>query len=117
MDDRSIWVTIGHLLASKLGRPDWGDALGAILGGVALLFFFILPLVAYMVWWLRKLLGWMQSRLGPQHVGWHGLLQTPADVVKLMTKEDILPTLADRLIFILAPAVVFMAAFLGYVTI
>jgi NADH-quinone oxidoreductase subunit H len=118
MSGESVWQQLGRWLVSRLGLPlGWGDALGSLVGGLALLFLFIMPLVTYMIWWLRKLLGWMQSRLGPKHVGWHGLLQTPADAIKLIAKEDIIPTLADRAMFILSPVIVFLAAFLVYVTI
>ena len=58
----------------------------------------------------------MQSRIGPNRVGPAGLLQTPADALKLLTKEDVIPALADRWVFTLAPAIVFVAAFLVYVT-
>ncbi|MBI3911885.1 MAG: NADH-quinone oxidoreductase subunit NuoH [Armatimonadetes bacterium] len=91
--------------------------LGAILGGLFVLLAVVMPIVTYMIWWLRKLLGWMQSRLGPQHVGWKGLLQTPADALKLLSKEDVIPLLADNLVFTLAPGIVFLAAFLAWVTI
>lgn len=90
--------------------------LAGVLGALILLFLVILPFVTYAIWWLRRLLGWMQSRLGPNRVGPEGLLQTPADIVKLLTKEDIIPALADRPIFVIAPAIVFLSAYLVYVT-
>ncbi len=59
--------------------------------------------VAMGLWFERKFAGRMQSRLGPTMVGPFGLLQPLADVVKLLQKEDIIPALADRALFNLAP--------------
>lgn len=71
----------------------------------------ILPLaVAYTVLLERKVLADMQVRLGPMRVGPHGLLQTIADAVKLLTKEDIIPTDANRVMFRFAPAICFFTA-------
>ncbi|MDH3592611.1 MAG: NADH-quinone oxidoreductase subunit H, partial [Planctomycetota bacterium] len=63
----------------------------------------------------RKLCGRMQNRSGPNRVGPHGLLQTLADGVKLLAKEDIIQRGADEALFRLAPYVVFVAAFAGFV--
>jgi NADH-quinone oxidoreductase subunit H len=60
----------------------------------------------------RRLLGWIQIRLGPNRAGPWGLLQPLADIVKLLTKEDVIPEGADRLIFLYAPAFVAVTALL-----
>lgn len=65
----------------------------------------------------RKISAWMQSRLGPKHVGPQGLLQTLADTIKLLQKENIVPRRADPLIFASAAIVVPLAALLDYVVI
>ncbi len=65
----------------------------------------------------RKISAWMQSRLGPKHVGPQGLLQTIADTIKLLQKENIVPRNADRTIFATAVLVVPLAALLDYVVI
>jgi NADH-quinone oxidoreductase subunit H len=108
-------------LLERLGfTPPTAENLSHPVAGVVaafmLLFLVILPIVTYAIWWLRRLLGWMQSRMGPNRVGPEGLLQTPADALKLLTKEDIIPALADRTVFTIAPGIVFVAAFLVYVT-
>jgi len=65
----------------------------------------------------RKISGWIQSRLGPKHVGPQGLLQTIADTIKLLHKENIVPRNADATIFASAVVVVPLAALLDYVVI
>jgi NADH-quinone oxidoreductase subunit H len=73
----------------------------------------VLFLVAgYLVLAERKLLGWIQIRLGPNRAGPWGLLQPLADVVKLLAKEDLVPEGADRWIFLYAPGVVAATALL-----
>ncbi len=73
--------------------------------------------VAYLVYFERKISAWAQNRLGPNRVGWHGLLQPFADVLKLLLKEDIVPTVANRKIHALAPLVALFVAFSTYAVI
>ena len=65
----------------------------------------LLGLVAYYTYAERKVIGYMQIRIGPNRVGWRGLLQPIADAVKLMMKEIVLPTKADKTLFLLAPMI------------
>jgi NADH-quinone oxidoreductase subunit H len=70
-----------------------------------------------MIYLLRKVLGHLHIRLGPMHVGWHGTLQTINDVVKLLTKEDLTPRAVDKVLFFLAPLVVFVPSYMAYLAI
>jgi NADH-quinone oxidoreductase subunit H len=93
---------------------DW--LITALLVGIKLVLILgvLLTLAAYLVWGERKLLARMQLRLGPNRVGWAGLLQPLADVIKMLAKEDVVPERADRLVFLLAPAVTAFTALLTF---
>ena len=85
------------------------------LGIIALLGFLSL-VVMVLTWAERKALARIQMRMGPMRVGFHGTLQPIADTIKLFTKEDILPSWADRRIYWIAPLAVFVPSFLIWVT-
>jgi len=85
--------------------------------GVVILIFILIVVMYPMIYGLRKVMAAMQSRIGPNRVGPQGLLQTPADAVKLLHKEDVIPRGADKWIFTLAPVLVFVPAYMVYVVI
>jgi NADH-quinone oxidoreductase subunit H len=92
-------------------------ALGLIAVKVALLIAMLLLLPMPLTWLERKIAGHMQQRMGPMRVGWHGLLQPLADGIKLLTKEDHIPTEADRFLFKLAPILALAPPFVVFVAI
>jgi NADH-quinone oxidoreductase subunit H len=69
----------------------------------AVVAFVLLTALAYLQWAERKVLAHIQLRVGPRRVGPHGLLQPLADVVKLITKEDMLPSHVNKFFYFLAP--------------
>jgi len=91
----------------------WLDSLLGLLAIVVLMTVGALALI----WVERKIAARIQMRLGPMRVGPYGLLQTLADAVKLVGKEDMRPRSADRWVFELAPFAVFVPAFVAFVAI
>ena len=89
--------------------PNWpGNFWWHLLILTVLLIGFLMTSVIIFIWMERRVIARFQIRLGPNRVGPFGLLQPIADVVKILTKEDIIPTLADKIIFWIAPAIAFV---------
>jgi NADH-quinone oxidoreductase subunit H len=99
------------LLAVNLADIGW-----MILGLLAM-FTALSMVVLSLIWLERKALGRLQLRLGPTRTGPMGLLQPVADALKLIVKEDILPSASDKAIFWVAPVIVVVSAFMIWVTI
>jgi len=92
-------------------------AFGLIVVKMAIVIGVLLALPIPLTWIERKIAGHIQQRLGPMRVGWHGLLQPLADGIKLFTKEDHIPTDADRFLFTLAPIIALVPPFAVFVAI
>jgi NADH-quinone oxidoreductase subunit H len=90
---------------------------GWILGSLLAMFVGLSVVVLSLVWLERKVLGRLQLRLGPTRTGPMGLMQPIADALKLVIKEDILPSASDQAIFWVAPVIVVVSAFMVWVTI
>lgn len=73
--------------------------------------------VAYLVYFERKIAAWAQNRIGPNRVGWQGILQPFADVFKLLLKEDIVPERANKIVHAIAPMIALFVAFTTYAVI
>lgn len=118
---RSEWVRTGPSLTNfvrlYIADGTLGAVLTSVISWVIVIFFFMLPMVTYQIWALRKVIGFMQARVGPVQAGPLGLLQTPCDVLKLLTKEDVIPTNADKGVFLAAPFVVLVPAIMAYLVI
>jgi NADH-quinone oxidoreductase subunit H len=74
----------------------------------------VFSFAALLSWIERRLLGVWQDRYGPNRVGPFGVLQVVADAIKLLTKEDWVPPFADKAVFVLAPAVIFITTLLAF---
>ena len=99
----------GELLAMAL-EVGSGLTIGLILGTV-------IVVAAMLIWVERRLLSFWQERLGPNRVGPFGLLQVVADMIKIFTKEDWVPPFADRVSFIIAPAIIMTVILLSFAVI
>jgi len=98
-----------------LELPRWvAVALVTLIPGLAIFMFISLGPLLY-VYAERKIAGFMQDRLGPMRVGPYGLLQTIADTIKLMFKEAVYPRGVDKKLFVIAPCLVLVGAFLSFV--
>lgn len=92
-------------------------ALFSLVGSVLLITIPLILCVAYLTLAERRVIAWMQLRRGPNVVGIFGLLQPIADAVKLMFKEIIIPTKADKMLFILAPIITYVLSLIGWAVI
>ena len=102
-----------NFITYYLGTGFWGSLVSSIIPLV-----FILPFALVAIWLELKISAHMQDRVGPMRTGkWHGWAQPLADVTKLIQKEDIIPAAADKALYILAPALVFVGAYAAYAAI
>jgi NADH-quinone oxidoreductase subunit H len=103
---------LGFLYADVGGIPFW-----LVLIKVVAIFVFLVVMTLATIVAERKIVGWMQVRPGPNRVGPWGLLQSLADGLKLAFKEDIMPTMADKAVYFIAPVVSCVPAFMAFAVI
>jgi NADH-quinone oxidoreductase subunit H len=103
-----------------IGAPWWTAAGWPVIWALVKIIVVVIPLmgaVAYLTLWERKAIGFTQIRLGPNRIGPLGLLQPIADALKLLTKEIILPTVANKGLFYLGPIMTIMPALAAWAVI
>jgi NADH-quinone oxidoreductase subunit H len=114
--DFTAWLLL-KIAPGLASSPDWVlAALAAVIPASLIVTFMAVGPIVY-VYAETKIAGFMQDRIGPKRVGPHGMLQTVADAVKLLFKEAIYPAGVDKLLFVLAPCIVCIGAFLPFVVI
>ncbi|MXX05477.1 MAG: NADH-quinone oxidoreductase subunit NuoH [Gammaproteobacteria bacterium] len=91
-------------------------AVGSALS-IASILLAVIVLAALLIWVERRMLSFWQERLGPNRVGWFGIMQVVADMIKIFTKEDWVPPFADRLTFVLAPAIIMIVVLMSFAVI
>ncbi len=104
---------IAPMVLEQFGRDPWW----LILVKTLLIFVILVLLTLFNIWWERRVVARMQHRIGPNVHGPFGLLQSLADGVKLALKEDLIPTAADKVVFLLAPVVCVVPAFVTWAVI
>lgn len=112
-----IFSVLNNWIIGGLGAPQWVYNVVAAIVKAHFALIFVLLNVLFLVYMERKVSGRIQQRTGPMRLGWHGSLQTLADVLKLISKEDVIPAGADRRVFALAPIVVFAPTLAVYAVI
>ncbi|WP_425454387.1 NADH-quinone oxidoreductase subunit NuoH [Nocardioides marmoriginsengisoli] len=97
------------------GLSDFGkDPVWLVIVKAVLIFLILVLLTLFNIWWERRVVARMQHRIGPNVNGPFGLLQSLADGVKLALKEDLIPKAADKVVFLLAPVLAVIPAFLTF---
>ncbi|HEY3923296.1 MAG TPA: NADH-quinone oxidoreductase subunit NuoH [Acidothermaceae bacterium] len=106
-----------QLVSTAFVSPDHRDVFWLIILKTVVVFAFLMVMTLFMIWAERRVVARMQQRLGPNRVGPFGLLQGLADGIKLALKEDLIPSAADRIVFIIAPIVSAIPAFMAFAVI
>ncbi len=102
-------------LTADVSLEDFGHDPWWVIGLKAVMVFLVLVLLTlFNIWWERRVVARMQHRIGPNVNGPFGLLQSLADGAKLMFKEDLIPKAADKVVFVLAPVIAVVPAFVTF---
>jgi NADH-quinone oxidoreductase subunit H len=109
----SASVLTAHVLTATTTRDLWW----LIIAKALFVFVFLVLMTLFMIWAERRVVARMQQRLGPNRVGPFGIVQGLADGIKLALKEDMIPTAADKAVYILAPVVSAVPAFMAFAVI
>jgi NADH-quinone oxidoreductase subunit H len=119
-ESASIWAVLGRALKRAVleatGSPWVADFIHTLVGVVCILTLILLSALI-LVYVERKVCAWMQMRLGPNRLGPYGIFQTIADIIKLMTKEDIQPEMVSGLMWAMAPILMFTVVMTTYAVI
>jgi NADH-quinone oxidoreductase subunit H len=106
-------VLATHVLTATTTRDLWW----LIIAKALFVFVFLVLMTLFMIWAERRVVARMQQRLGPNRVGPFGIVQGLADGIKLALKEDMIPSAADKAVYIIAPIVSAVPAFLAFAVI
>jgi NADH-quinone oxidoreductase subunit H len=106
-----VWAAEESL--SQFGQDPWW----LIILKAVLIFLVLVLLTLFNIWWERRVVARMQHRIGPNVHGPFGLLQSLADGVKLALKEDLIPKAADKVVFLIAPVIAVIPAFITFAVI
>ncbi|MGW3345634.1 NADH-quinone oxidoreductase subunit H, partial [Nonomuraea rubra] len=107
--------TTARAAATDPTLADFGhDPLWITIIKAVMLFAFLGLGVVFGVWFERKLISRMQHRYGPNRAGRFGLLQSVADAIKMGLKEDLFPRTVDKVLYLLAPVIMVVPAFLAF---
>jgi NADH-quinone oxidoreductase subunit H len=106
-----------YLQSSWASLPEWLQGTLTTLGQILAVTIVVILCVAYLTLAERKVIGYMQVRLGPNRVGPKGLLQPFADVIKLLLKEVVVPERSNRFLFVVAPLLALTPAFAAWAVI
>src|SRR3954469_16090770 len=106
----TVLATVNQPTLADFGHDVWWIVLIKIVG----IFVVLVAMTLFAIVFERKVVARMQQRIGPNRVGWRGYMQSRAGGLKLGFKEDIMPALAEKPVYFLAPVIAAIPAFLAF---